>query len=481
MFSCTLSFLILCFGPNTLPAVPDYQIFQPDSAFEITDTIHKPYKYIVNKIILSGNKITKPQIIYRELLFHENDTITSDKFQEIIEQSRKNLLNASLFNFVTIDTSSFSPGKINISIDVIERWYLWPMPFFQLSDRNFNVWWETKDFSKADYGLYLIWDNFRGRKESLKLIICLGFDETYGLSYNIPYINKKRTIGFGITGGFSGNHEVPYITVENEQKPLKDKEKYLQQNIFGNFGITYRKNIFSMHTFQLNYNNYLFADTLLKLNSGFAAKKNLQFFSFYYQFKCDHRDIKAYPLNGYYYDLQFEKHGFGLLKRENVDVLFIHASVRKYWNLSKRLYFAGGINAKVSTPAYQHYFIERGLGFGNDFARSYEYYVIDGQNFVLFKSNIKFEVIPTRIKKINFISTKKFNTLFYALYLNIFADAAYVSNRQKAGNNNLQNSALFGTGIGLDFVTYYDKVIRVEYSINKMGENGFFFHFVAPI
>jgi len=471
---------MLCFCPNTIPAVPEYQIFQPDSTFEITDTIRKPYNLFVNKIILSGNKITKPPIIYRELLFHENDTIASDKLPEIIEQSRKNLLNTSLFNFVTIDTSGFSPGKINITIDVIERWYLWPLPFFQLSDRNFNVWWETKDFSKADYGLYLTMDNFRGRKESLKLNIRLGFNEIYGLSYNIPYINKKRTIGLGIAGGFSGNHEVPYATIENKQGFFKDKKNYLQQNIFGDFNITFRKNIFSIHTFQLNYNDYLFADTLLKLNSDFAAKKHLQFLSFYYQLKCDHRDIKAYPLNGYYCDLGFEKHGFGLLKREDIDFAFIHTSVRKYWNLSKRLYFAGGINAKVSTSAHQPYFIERGLGFGNDFVRSYEYYVIDGQNFVLLKSNIKFEVIPTRIKKINFIPTKKFSTLFYALYLNVLADIAYVDNKG-IGNNTLPNSTLFGTGIGLDFVTYYDKVLRVEYSINKMGECGFFLHFVAPI
>ncbi len=258
----------------------------------------------VNKIILSGNKITKSQIIYRELLFHESDKISIASFDQILEQSRKNLLNTSLFNFVTIDSSLIDSNKINIFVSVIERWYIWPMPFFQLSDRNFNVWWETKDFSKADYGLYLNWDNFRGRKESLVLMLRMGYDETYGLSYKIPYINKRKTIGIGISGGFSGNHEIPYKDSTNKQVFLRNKENYVQQNIFSTFNITYRKNIFNMHTFQINYNDYLFADTLLRSNSNFASQKHVQYFTFYYLFKSDHRDLKAYPLKGYYLRLQ---------------------------------------------------------------------------------------------------------------------------------------------------------------------------------
>ena len=47
--------------------------------------------------------------------------------------------------------------------------------------------------------------------------------------------------------------------------------------------------------------------------------------------------------------------------------------------------------------------------------------------------------------------------------------------------NFLDNKFIFGTGIGLDFVTYYDKVLRLEYGVNDMGETGLFIHFVAPI
>ena len=42
------------------------------------------------------------------------------------------------------------------------------------------------------------------------------------------------------------------------------------------------------------------------------------------------------------------------------------------------------------------------------------------------------------------------------------------------------NEFLYGYGLGIDFVTYYDIVFRVEFSANKFGETGLFLHFNAP-
>ncbi|HQI45723.1 MAG TPA: hypothetical protein PLC59_06695 [Bacteroidales bacterium] len=437
--------------------------------------------FVIQQIQLIGNKTTKPQIIYRELLFKENDTIAIIDIKNRIEQSRKNILNTSLFNFVTIDTIIQPENRLCIHINLTERWYIWPSLYLKINERNFNTWWETKDLSKLDYGIYFSWENFRGRKESLMFMFKKGYDELYGISYKIPYINKRKTIGLGISGGFSGNHEVPYNTAENHQLFYKEKEQYLVKNIFSTFHVVYRKGIFSTHTFHLSYNDYLFSDTLNHLNPDFSLINHLQYFTFFYLFKRDHRDIKAYPLNGNYFDLEVVKHGFNLLKREKINMAFIHASYRKYWEISKRWYYAGGVNTKISTSAFQPYFLGQGLGYGNDYVRAYEYYVIDGQNFIVGKSNLKFAIIPTKVKKIPFIPFRKFSLLHYSLYTNLLVDVGYAYDRQGSINNKLSNTFLFGTGIGLDFVTYYDKVFRFEYSINKLGENGFFVHFVAPI
>jgi hypothetical protein len=45
----------------------------------------------------------------------------------------------------------------------------------------------------------------------------------------------------------------------------------------------------------------------------------------------------------------------------------------------------------------------------------------------------------------------------------------------------LPDSFLRGIGAGIDIVTYYDKVMRLEYSVNGWGESGIFIHFIAGI
>jgi hypothetical protein len=47
------------------------------------------------------------------------------------------------------------------------------------------------------------------------------------------------------------------------------------------------------------------------------------------------------------------------------------------------------------------------------------------------------------------------------------------------GNSDLANAYLSGGGIGVDFVSYYDIVCRIEYSINKRLESGIFLHLNA--
>ena len=70
------------------------------------------------------------------------------------------------------------------------------------------------------------------------------------------------------------------------------------------------------------------------------------------------------------------------------------------------------------------------------------------------------------------------------IYSNLFLDAGYVHDKfdiNKSYNNNLVDKLMYGTGVGIDFVTYYDKVLRFDYSFNAMGESGLFIHWKAAI
>jgi hypothetical protein len=114
--------------------------------------------------------------------------------------------------------------------------------------------------------------------------------------------------------------------------------------------------------------------------------------------------------------------------------------------------------------------------------RGYEYYVVDGQRFALGKAGIKYMIIKPHVMKLDLIPSDKFNTFHYALYAELFADGGYVEDKLYGETiNPLANGYLFGYGAGLNYVTYYDAVLRVEYTFNKMGEHALFIHLSSPI
>jgi hypothetical protein len=75
---------------------------------------------------------------------------------------------------------------------------------------------------------------------------------------------------------------------------------------------------------------------------------------------------------------------------------------------------------------------------------------------------------------------KQFNKAHYSVYLGIFSDIGYVIDKQNQAINSLSNTLLWSKGIALDYVTYYDKLLRIEFSINQLGEKGVFLHFSNP-
>ena len=55
-----------------------------------------------------------------------------------------------------------------------------------------------------------------------------------------------------------------------------------------------------------------------------------------------------------------------------------------------------------------------------------------------------------------------------------------VVDHQYSEMNSLNNTFLRSQGMSLDIVTYYDKLIRLEYSRNHLKEWGLFIHFSNP-
>ncbi len=359
------------------------------------DSVNLPENVIIRNISFVGNKITKERIVQRELLFQENDTIPLDQISDLLQQSRKNLVNTSLFNFVTYDSIpvEYSNNQLDISFEFIERWYVWPVPILELADRNFNEWLKKWDWSRLNYGAFLTWNNFRGRREKLMLYTRFGYDQRYELSYQIPYINKKQTWGIGFAGGWTQNHEMSYNSFDtiispdgeaevqgNREFYYKNESSYPKREIFAYTEAFYRKGIHNTNWFKLEYKDLKVSDSVLYRNPDYSfdtANRN-QFMSIYYQYRMDYRDYKQYPMTGYYFDVEMNKNGLGLMPNSSVNTLSLKANFRKYFNLKGRLYYATGFTGKVSPFWHQPYYYQRGLGYGRDVVRGYEYYVVDG-------------------------------------------------------------------------------------------------------
>lgn len=440
-------------------------------------------KHKLNSIYVEGNRKTKASIILREMIVHEGESFTAQELEVKLQRCKQNLLNTSLFNEVnyTFELNQASQ-EWDLIVTVKERWYIWPNVILEIQDRNFNSWWETKDFFRTNYGLYMTFENVRGRNETAILKFRRGYTEQYGFSYKIPYLNKKQTLGISVSANYFRNNEVAYITLDNQLKFFRSYHEYVRTEKEAKVALLYRKDIMNKHTFEASIHSTKVNDTIRLLNDSYFGRNTnaLNYFSFQYVFRRDNRDVKAYPLKGYCLDFVASKDGLNLLNNEWIDIATFSLEARNYFKLANRTYFSTGLKLRYMINNNPVYYFNRAFGF-NDFVRGYEYYVVDGQNFALAKTNLSYQIIKPGKLNIPIKRLEKFSSIPYTFYIRAFADAGFVQDKYFYKQNPLSNQLLSGAGIGLDFVTYYDYVLRVELSMNKMKQQGIYLHFSAPL
>jgi outer membrane protein assembly factor BamA len=438
-------------------------------------------KLIVEDIIITGNHVTRERIILRELVFGIGDTIRKMELLPAFQRSRENLLNIALFNFVRFDATHLPGNRINVLIHVTERWYIWPVPILEYAERNFSSFIQHREWDKINYGIWLKWNNFRGRRELLTGKLRLGYVQEYALSYLIPNMGKKQQHGFSTGFNMNQQNEIFLNTVNNrpvEYKP-RSKPAIVRLNAYMNY--TYRRKLYTTHSLRLEYFDYVISDSVAILNPNYLGGGNtgLNFFMLTYNFDHDVRDSQVYPLEGFAVRIRAEKMGLGIIKDFPYENLRFTGVFLFHQMLASRLYFNNATKARYSMEKMMPYSLGRGLGY-NEFLSGYEDYVIDGTDYFITKYNLKFQVIKPTTRVIPLIGMEQFNRIHYAVYINLFADAGYVHNVFPGPTNTMVNDWQFSTGVGLDLVTYYDQVLRVDYVINKYGEHGLFFHIETP-
>lgn len=433
--------------------------------------------YVVKSIFCEGNKVTNEKVILRELPFEVNDSIRFADTTQLIEQAEHNLVNTSLFHFATV---VFNPdGQVNIQ--VTERWYIWPSPFLAIEERNFNVWLREMSMEKVTYGLYASHENFRGRRETLKILFKSGYNQMYGFSYQNPRIDKKQNWGIAFSVGFEGSHS-NIVSVENHEPiGIKLNNEFAYSGIFTSLSINRRIGLYQTHNLKIAFDRTHFADSLLINFPQFAPGNFRSGISFNYICKFDRRDYKSYPLNGWYADIELNWYGAIPIGGNNSKLLYAKSHLRSYFKLANRFYFATGAVLLGTIKSNPYFLSTRFMGYDNDFCRGFGYQVIPAKHFAIHRNNLKYVILKQKKIHLPLIRTTRFNTVPLAFYANAFFDQAFSEKGNFATENTLSGKYLSGWGIGIDMVTYYDKVFRIEFTMNRFHEKGIFLQFTAPI
>ncbi|MBX2843539.1 MAG: BamA/TamA family outer membrane protein [Flammeovirgaceae bacterium] len=460
-------------------------------AQETSSVLQKPQldstdSLFVKEIVILGNKVTKKHIILRELDFNEGSKFSKENISSFFELEENKLRNTNLFITQKIYYYEAGSGSnaIVVQISLKERWYTFPIPIISLADRSFNEWWQNQnhDLSRLNYGINFKRRNFRGRKENLGILFQLGFTKRVKLIYSIPYLNKAQNLGITTRISYAENKNMAYNTIDNKLKNVDGDGKVMRTRFDAGFSLNKRDGFYNFHSVGLRFFNNSIANTVSQLNPEYFldSARYQKFFELNYSFTRDFRDFAAYPRKGHYFSVEAYKYGLGFW--DDVDVFGVAGIYSKYMDLGNNLYYSVSASGKLSFPEKQPYNLFKALGYRQNFVRGYDLYVVDGYHYSLIKNTARWKLLDKEINAKNVIPIEQFNTIPLAIYLKGYFDAGRVRNNNvEIFNERLTNKPIYGYGLGLDIVTFYNAVYRFEYSFNNNGESGFYLYFRANI
>lgn len=428
--------------------------------------------FIIREIEFEGAKKTRDTIMLRELPFKKGNRILIREIPDLFNAGKTQLMNMGLFHTAEVTILRFDPPFVDIKVSVKERHYLWPFPYFKPVDRNLNQWLFEKGAStgRIDYGVKLLWDNITGNNDKLRFYFITGYTKQLSFGYQRPYIDNGMKWGMNFLVNLGKNHEVLYDTKDDKQQFVKTND-YLRNFFNANLEFTYRKKFYTTHYFGAGYQSARFGDTVFLMNPQYlkGPQHFLKYGFVYYRVRYQNVDYNAYPTRGYAGEIYASKQGFN----NDMNVWQLTAKGVGYWQLGKQSFYSIGASGTVKAPFNQPYYNRQLLGYGDTYLHGYEYYVMDGV-----AGGILNATLATRLTNFSFSipQTKWFSPIPIPLkiYGKVFANAGYVYDPNPGPTNHLSNRFLIGGGIGFDIFTGYDFTLKVELSVNHLGEKGIY-------
>ncbi|MDI9365441.1 MAG: hypothetical protein QM541_10850 [Flavobacterium sp.] len=464
-------FLLCCivFG-GSLHAQQDSLPIQSTANTTIVDS----NQYVtIGNIAIKGNKRTQAYIILREMVVHLGDTILLKDLNKKLEQSRNQVFNTALFVDATVLAGQKIGNTLTINVNVKERWYFFPLPYFRLVDRNFNQWLvdQKASLDRVNYGIKFTQSNLTGQNDELAIWLITGYSQQISLRYGLPFFDKKRQQGFSVGVAHSKQREFNYNTSLNKQLFYKAQD-FTRTITRADLTYTYRPDQYWRHSLQAIFLYEGISDSALKANQNYFPnnRKEVQYVTLNYGIGYAKTNYNAYPTKGIIAGAYISKRGFD--------------DVTGLWQIGGKLLYAfplsstsfvhvEGSGTVKLTNNKNFYFNQRLFGYGDFQVRGLEYYVIDGTAGVLGKATVHKQLFKYIFK--NPFKSKTHDLIPFRFFLKAFGDVGYAYNKYP-GNSLLNNTLIYTGGIGLDIVSIYDFVFKIEFSFNQLGSQGLYLH-----
>ena len=444
-------------------------------------------EFVVRSVAVTGLKKTKEYIILREVPFKEGSKMLPRQMEEMIDQARLNISNTQLFLEVIPSITASDESNIDILFEVKERWYIFPFPYFKLVDRNVNQWLTEQKMSleRVNYGLKLNWDNVSGRRDKLNFNFVNGYTREYSIFYEQPYADKKLERGFLGAVFFKQSRQMAFATDSNKQAFFPASNGQINEFVRTTFkmeaGYTIRKGVNHRHTFRLSYANESIPDTISKLIAANSLKGYLPYFNdnrskqqfgeFSYSYQYYNANNIVYPWRGFLFNGSFMQRGLGA---KGMNVWQFQGKAGKFFQLAKKTSASAVGYYLVKVPFKQPMYNIAALGYGDWFLRGLEYYVIDGVQAGILKGTVRQEILNVNVPTF-LLKNEKYKKIPFKIIAKVYGDIG-ASHLPAYTNSILNNRFLYTYGAGVDVLSYYDFIARIEYSFNQLGEKGLFLH-----
>lgn len=443
----------------------------------------------VGAILFAGNHRTVERALRAELNFREGDSLDVDNLAARLEANRRRIYNLQLFHAVLVQASCGGTGRLTVLFSVQERWYVLPTPIFSLAD-DFNVWRTRPDrWRRLDYGLHLVDTNFRGRAEQLTANVQFGFNRKFELLYEAPGFGRRRRVGLGLAVSYYQSRNLDYNVLNDRRVslPAAEENAFPIQRFYASAGLRLRHTVQLSSSFDFAYRREQISDLIYNLNYDYLlGQRQRQYLEASFYTTNNQRNTFAYPLTGQFLQGAVAFRQF-LGQPRSPGYLTLRVRYARYLSLGHQFYYAGGVNASTKLFASALGENDARLLGADGLVRGYDYYVVEGRSFGVVQQGLSWRAFAPPPVRLPFLNNPKVNTLPLAIYLNAFADAGLTTGtpvpRPLAPPNLLPGRLLASVGLGVHFVTYYDRVFCLELirTLTVYPALGFFLRTSFPI